>query len=662
MMQTKRFKFLSTFRRTKEPRLRLASLATIALMSLTLQSILATNAHARGAGSCEDVLRQRSSWYPIKWKPHLLANASKKVKAAQMQVAEVLEDPFVLEATGSDVFREYILAQKNGKLEDYKELADAEPRYTIKQGPSYILDSNGKPILDPTLLSSAQMMEYLLRNYKLPDATVMNQAYFSAAEKKANHPLLKVMQRQGMIAKDVDLQSGDLQGLIAQALRHIHNQWEVLLRENKTQGRNTLLPMPKPYVVAGGRFREAYFWDSYWIMKGLLESGYGETAKGMLENFISLYETQGIIPNGNREYYLTRTQLPVLMEMVTLLENNGLLNFNRMKNINISARDKKRSLEGRILNATEQYYKKIWKESSRYKSEFGLATFGDDAGGDLDHEAIVIRPESAAREPRITEKHSQRVFAESGWDMSYSRFGKRPQDWFPVDLNMTLMGYAKKLAIINAKAGNPSSATYFEAEAQRIKVQMDAYLFDSSTGLYVDYNFVERRLSTVITAASFFPFYFEAYSRDPQHLAKAQRILGTLLKTLKPEGHLGIHTTNQEGPGQWDGAWTWAPLVEMSFQGLLKYGMVTQARKVAFDYCLMTVTAFHENGFFSEKYIGKDGSIKIPEGSEIYGNETGFGWTNGTVALFLRFLAEQGDLPALERAIQKRLAETAVRN
>ena len=36
---------------------------------------------------------------------------------------------------------------------------------------------------------------------------------------------------------------------------------------------SSLIPLPEPYVVPGGRFREVYYWDSYFTMLGLIESG-----------------------------------------------------------------------------------------------------------------------------------------------------------------------------------------------------------------------------------------------------------------------------------------------------------------------------------------------------------------------------------------------------
>ncbi|WP_265176437.1 trehalase family glycosidase, partial [Salmonella enterica] len=61
-----------------------------------------------------------------------------------------------------------------------------------------------------------------------------------------------------------------------QSLReHIDGLWPVLTRSTKNVEKwDSLLPLPESYVVPGGRFREIYYWDSYFTMLGLAESGH----------------------------------------------------------------------------------------------------------------------------------------------------------------------------------------------------------------------------------------------------------------------------------------------------------------------------------------------------------------------------------------------------
>lgn len=72
-------------------------------------------------------------------------------------------------------------------------------------------------------------------------------------------------------------------------------------------------------MVPGGRFREVYYWDSYFTMLGLAESGHWDKVEYMVANFAAEIDAWGHIPNGNRTYYLSRSQPPFFSFMVSLL-------------------------------------------------------------------------------------------------------------------------------------------------------------------------------------------------------------------------------------------------------------------------------------------------------------------------------------------------------
>ena len=99
------------------------------------------------------------------------------------------------------------------------------------------------------------------------------------------------------------------------AQQHIVDLWPVLTRPASPlpkvgQQAGSLIPLPKPYVVPGGRFSEIYYWDSYFTMLGLKASGKAMLIRNMVDNFAYLVKTFGFIPNGNRTYFLGRSQPP----------------------------------------------------------------------------------------------------------------------------------------------------------------------------------------------------------------------------------------------------------------------------------------------------------------------------------------------------------------
>ncbi|HYL70584.1 MAG TPA: trehalase family glycosidase, partial [Candidatus Dormibacteraeota bacterium] len=98
---------------------------------------------------------------------------------------------------------------------------------------------------------------------------------------------------------------------------HIDALWNILTRSpGDVPPYSSLLPLPQPFVVPGGRFREIYYWDSYFTMLGLLESGRRDLTEAMVSDFARLIDSYGRIPNGNRNYYLTRSQPPFFFAMV----------------------------------------------------------------------------------------------------------------------------------------------------------------------------------------------------------------------------------------------------------------------------------------------------------------------------------------------------------
>src|SRR4030095_9062661 len=99
---------------------------------------------------------------------------------------------------------------------------------------------------------------------------------------------------------------------------NIEALWPVLTRQPDT-GNGSLIPLPYSYIVPGGRFGEIYYWDSYFTMLGLAASGKYDMLENMVKNFSFLIDTLGYIPNGNRSYFVGRSQPPFYSLMIKLL-------------------------------------------------------------------------------------------------------------------------------------------------------------------------------------------------------------------------------------------------------------------------------------------------------------------------------------------------------
>lgn len=65
--------------------------------------------------------------------------------------------------------------------------------------------------------------------------------------------------------------------------------------------------------VPGDRFREIYYWDTHWVVKGLLVCNMLSSAEQQVRNLLFLADIYGHVPNGNRTYYINRRSVGMLM-------------------------------------------------------------------------------------------------------------------------------------------------------------------------------------------------------------------------------------------------------------------------------------------------------------------------------------------------------------
>ncbi|KAJ2046647.1 hypothetical protein IW146_003653 [Coemansia sp. RSA 922] len=102
----------------------------------------------------------------------------------------------------------------------------------------------------------------------------------------------------------------------------LHNQWKGLARQRNTDFlcdgcETSLLPVKHTFIVGGANStREPRYWDTYYIVLGLLKSGLNGTARGMLQNLLDLVGIYGFVPTGGRIYFTDRSEPPLLALMV----------------------------------------------------------------------------------------------------------------------------------------------------------------------------------------------------------------------------------------------------------------------------------------------------------------------------------------------------------
>ncbi len=386
-------------------------------------------------------------------------------------------------------------------------------------------------------------------------------------------------------------------------IEHIEALWPYLHRRSDTSELSTKISLPYPYVVPGGRFREIYYWDSYFTQLGLMASGRFDWIEHQLDNFSYLIEKFGHVPNGNRTYFLSRSQPPFFAHMVDSFANG---------------------IPSRRSEIFEKYLPSLLNEYSYW-------TMPNRSFGSLSHyrdDLDVPRTEMyrtdmewkipASRRPQFY-RH-MRAACESGWDFSsrwladsYNLSSIRTLDIIPVDLNSLLLFYETMLSELTGD-------NRFLNAASRRKDEIQSLLFARESGFH-DYDYKNGKLITEIhSAAALFPLFVHAATDDQARVVAAQ-VKSHLLR----EG--GITATNIRSGQQWDSPNGWAPLHWVAVCGLRNYGYDDLAESIARRWINTCEKTYYKLGKFVEKYNVESDSEGASNGE--YKTQDGFGWTNG---------------------------------
>jgi alpha,alpha-trehalase len=413
---------------------------------------------------------------------------------------------------------------------------------------------------------------------------------------------------------------------------HIKQLWDVLKRSPaEVPANGSLIKLPNAYVVPGGRFREIYYWDSYFTMLGLAHSGRADLIESMVNNFASLIRSFGFIPNGNRTYYLTRSQPPFFSLMVRLLMD--------------VKKDKADSILKANRDALEKEYKFWMDDNGIKKGAVGHVVHLPDGSvlnrycdkGDWPREEAFKEDVKTAKDsgrplPRVY--RDLRSGAESGWDFSSRWFadGKnlgtiQTTDIIPVDLNCLLYHLEQTLALAyNRKKDKVKRSGMLEL-AERRKVALERFCWDRSIGYFRDYNWKTLNQSPYLSLAGMYPLYFNMVKQN-----RANAIAVQLQNTFLKPG--GLITTPVNTGQQWDAPNGWAPLQWLAVVGLNNYGNRRLAVEISRRWVSLNVRVFQKSGKLMEKYNVVDTS-QVAGGGE-YATQDGFGWTNGVLLSLMK--------------------------
>jgi alpha,alpha-trehalase len=436
-----------------------------------------------------------------------------------------------------------------------------------------------------------------------------------------------------------------------------------------------LLYLKNSYVVPGGRFNEMYGWDSYFIVRGLLENNRVALARGMVENFFFEIEHYGTVLNANRTYFLTRSQPPFLTSMIMAV-------YQAEK---AAGHEDRAWLEEGYRFASKDY--EMWNREPHTAGETGLSRYFDFGNGpapeSLKDETAFYRKvathflmhgegrnyvtEISGEKPaepvqgapyavlvcdlaRTTAKpdcesprnvsltadyyKGDRAMRESGFDISFrfGPYGAATHHFAPVCLNSLLYKTEKDLEQMSEILGRNEDAIRWRAHAQERRDRIQKYLWDAKRGLFFDYNLDTRARSTYEYITTFYPLW--AGLATPEQAEAVKRNL----QVFERAG--GLAMSNRENGVQWDYPYGWAPTELLAIEGLRRYGYDGDANRVSYKFLSTIAENFRRDGTIREKYnvVTRSSESHIEAGYQQ--NVVGFGWTNAAFLALLHALPE----------------------
>jgi alpha,alpha-trehalase len=433
-----------------------------------------------------------------------------------------------------------------------------------------------------------------------------------------------------------------------------------------------LLYLPNKYVVPGGRFNEMYGWDSYFIVRGLLQSGRLELARGMVDNFFFEIEHYGAMLNANRTYYLTRSQPPFLSSM--------FVDVYEATRKQPGAKEEKAWLERAYADLSKDY--EMWTHNPHLAGDTGLSRYYDFGDGpppeavkdetgfyrkvaqyfflhpeQADHYLVEAPPGTDQQvagsaytlqvcdaattmahpecEPPRQFKLSKdyykgdRSMRESGFDVSFrfGAFGSATHHYAPVCLNTLLYKTEKDLEQISRWLGQADEAERWSKRAEDRKNLITKYLWNAQKGLFFDFNFMTKQMSDYQYASTFYPLW--AGLATPEQT----RAVENNLKVFEQPG--GIPMSTVESGAQWDLPYGWGNIEMLAIDGLRRYKDSGDADRVSYNFLSTVAESFRRDSEIREKYNVVTRSSEAHAELGYHMNVVGFGWTN---AAFLELL------------------------
>lgn len=423
---------------------------------------------------------------------------------------------------------------------------------------------------------------------------------------------------------------------------------------------------PAPFVVPGGRFNELYGWDSFFITLGLLADGRNELARSLVDHLVYEIEHYGKILNANRTYYLTRSQPPFLTSMA------------RAVYAALPKGEASKAWLRTTLSAAIHEYRYVWMGTD-HLTDIGLSRYFDPGRGPcpevepghyddvyahyaVRHRMTMRAFRRAYEAGRVSDTElddyfvHDRAMRESGHDTSYRLVG-RAAHLAAIDLNSLLFKIEMDIADLVREEfggtfttidGMTVTSDDYVAYAQKRKLLVNTYLWDSEAGIYFDYDVATRTRTGYLSAASLYPLWAGLATAT-----QAASLISHALPALEQAG--GIAASGEASRGalsklrkerQWDFPYGWAPHQMLLWIGLQRYGYDSLTQRLIYKWLYaMTLNAVNYNGTITEKInvVTRSHDVFAEYGNIgtkfAYITREGFGWTNASYQVGLHMLS-----------------------
>ena len=387
---------------------------------------------------------------------------------------------------------------------------------------------------------------------------------------------------------------------------------DLCVRENK-EDKDTLIGLPFPYTVPSvGHFDELYYWDTYFFNKGLQICGRMELAKNNVDNMLWLVKKYGLMPNGNRTFFLNRSQPPFLSMMV----------------YDVYEYYKDENWLSEAFKTLETEYE-FWM--NKRISPIGLNHYDctiEECEYDEWAELLAQRIGFMPDEPKEKLARHMMTVAESGWDVT-PRWGFEAYNFACVELNSLMYSFEKNMAYFCDILQNGQSDIWLQHAATRCEL-MNKYL--EKDGIFGDYNYSAQQQSTLFSAASLYPLFCGVATPS-----QAKAMVDSLCQLETDFGILTCEENEIDGKYQWSYPNGWACLHYVAIVGLEKYGYTDIAKRIAKKYVDIVEKIFAQTNNLWEKYNVVQGNLDV---ANEYGLPPMMGWSAGVYMAAEKYLNE----------------------